>query len=137
METADVSRSLDFLRSGETEWAATWDYESAHGTGVPLYILFLLDSPGSMDDEIERIKETLLFISVRISGPTSRPDQRFGMVAYRDRGDEFVNTDLAASRRTVEEFSDTTRQVRAHAGTTPESLNGQPHGAVHEREWRP
>ena len=43
--------------TGETEWAATWDYTSAHGTGVPLYVLFLLDSPGSMDDEIERIKE--------------------------------------------------------------------------------
>ena len=45
---------------------------------------------GNMDDEIERIKETLLFISVRISGPPSQPDQRFGMVVYRDRGDEFV-----------------------------------------------
>ena len=76
----------------------TWDYESTHGTGVSLDVLLRLNSPaeltGSMDDEIERIKETLLFISVRISGPPSQPDQRSGMVAYKDRGDEFVNTNL-------------------------------------------
>ena len=42
-------------------------------------------------------------------------------------------------QKDFEEFSDTIRQVQAHSGrrTTPESLNEAPHGAVHEREWRP
>ena len=93
-----------------------------------------------MDDEIERINrgETLLFISVRIGGPPPQPDQRFGMLAYRDRGDEFVNTDLRLPEGQLKSSQTPSGKCgRISAATTPESLNEAPHVTVHEPEWRP
>ena len=89
-EKGGVSRSLDFARGEATDWELTLDTEASFVGGVPLDVLFLLDSTGSMADEIDRIKDTLLSIASRIADLPSQPDLRFGMVSYRDRGDEYV-----------------------------------------------
>ena len=78
-------------------------------------MLFLLDSTGSMADEIDQIKRTLLSISARVSGLPSQPDLRFGMVSYRDRGDEYV-TRLFEFDADVGRFANTIRNVVADGG---------------------
>ncbi len=55
-----------------------------------LDVLFLIDATGSMADEINQLKENIRAISARIDDMPSQPDVRFGMVTYRDRGDEYV-----------------------------------------------
>ena len=115
----------------------TLELDQAATEGVPLDILFLLDSTGSMADEIDQIKATLLSISSRISDLPSQPDLRFGMVAYRDRGDAFV-TRVYDFEPDPRRFVETIRGVVAHGGDDyPESLNEALHVAVHEPEWRP
>ena len=90
-----------------------------------------------MADEIDQIKATLLSISSRISDLPSQPDLRFGMVAYRDRGDDFV-TQVYDFEPDPQRFVETIRGVVAHGGGDyPESLNEALHVAVHEPEWRP
>ena len=138
VENDEASRQLEFARGGERQWDVTLDVEqSAADGGVPLDILFLLDATGSMADEIEQVKDTLLSISSRINALPSQPDLRFGMVAYRDRGrDEFV-TRLYDFEPDAQRFLDTIRGVTAEGGGDyPESLNEALHVAVHQPEWR-
>ena len=103
----------------------------------PLDVIFLLDSTGSMQDEINRIKKTLLSIASRVDDLPSNPETRFAMVSYRDRGDEYITrlyhfeSDAATFRRTI------SRVNAAGGGDTPESLNQGLHTAITEAEWRP
>ena len=108
----------------------SWDRD------VPLDVLFLVDSTGSMADEIKRIKETLVSISGRIDALPSRPDLRFGMVVYRDRGDEYVTRTYGFTRG-IREFVRDVRGVAAEGGGDyPESLNEALQVAVREVDWR-
>ena len=102
----------------------------------PLDVLFLIDSTGSMADEIHRIKATLLSIAESISTLPSQPDLRFAMVAYRDRGDDYV-TRTFAFESDPEEFLRTIQHLQAQAdGDYPESLNEALHAAVNDVKWR-
>ena len=136
VEKDGVSHRLDVERHLEYEWTVRLDLDEPQIDGVPLDVLFLLDATGSMDDEIEQIKTTLLSISARIGELPSRPDLRFGMVTYRDREDEFI-TRVYDFDHDVQQFSNTIREVAADGGgDDPESLNEALHVAVHEPSWR-
>ena len=136
VEKDGVSQSENFSRNSASEWNVSLNLERSNSGGVPLDILFLLDATGSMSDEIDQIKATLLSISSRISDLPSQPDLRFGMVAYRDRGDDFV-THLYEFDHDVARFQDTVRYVVADGGgDDPESLNEAYHVAIREPEWR-
>lgn len=102
----------------------------------PLDVLFLIDSTGSMADEIHRIKATLLSIAESISTLPSQPDLRFAMVAYRDRGDDYV-TRTFDFEPDPEKFLSTIQHLQAQAGGDyPESLNEALHAAVNDVHWR-
>ncbi len=137
VETDEESQQLEFARGEVLDWVVTLDLvQPSSGGSVPLDILFLLDATGSMADEIDQIKDSLLSISSRISDLPSQPDLRFGMVAYRDRGDEFV-TRVYDFEADALRFLDTIRGVVADGGgDDPESLNEALHVAVHEPDWR-
>ena len=136
VEKNGVSRSLEFELGEGREWQVTLDVGSSLDTGVPLDVLFLLDSTGSMADEIDQIKRTLLSISARVSDLPSQPDLRFGMVSYRDREDEYV-TRLFDFDADVGRFANTIRNVVADGGgDEPESLNEALHMAIQRLKWR-
>lgn len=100
-----------------------------------LDVLFLLDSTGSMGDEIGRIQNTIVSIAERIDRITPRPSVRFGLVAYRDRGDEYV-TQVHDFTPNVTEFRNTLLGVSAGGGgDTPESLNEGLHDAIERVGW--
>ena len=108
----------------------------SYGANVPLDVLFLLDSTGSMSDEIRQIKSTVQSIARQVSSLQSNPDLRFGMVSYRDRTDDYV-TQLYDFDGDVERFRRTIRGVRADGGDDyPESLNQALHEAVNDASWR-
>ena len=116
--------------------AITLDGKMTYGSSVPLDVLFLLDSTGSMEDEIQQIKATLQSIAKRVSNLPSNPDLRFGMVSYRDREDSYV-TRLHDFDGNVERFQRTIRGVEASGGgDDPESLNQALHEAVNDASWR-
>ena len=131
-----VIQSLNAERNQESEWVVNLDVDRSYGDRVPLDLLFLLDATGSMADEIGQIKTTLLSISERIGALPSRPDLRFGMVTYRDRGDDFItrlydfDADVPAFLGAIEDV------VADGGGDDPESLNGALHEAVHRPTWR-
>ncbi len=136
VEKDGVGQSIDAERDREFDWTVHLDVDQSYGDSVPLDLLFLLDATGSMADEIDQIKTTLLSISERINELPSRPDLRFGMVTYRDRGDDFV-TRVYDFDANVPAFLSTIQDVVADGGgDTPESLNEALHVAVHRPDWR-
>ncbi len=137
VEADGVSQYLDAELDGSNQWIIKLDIDAGYRGGrTPLDVLFLVDSTGSMADEIDRIKETLLSISERIDRLPSRPDLRFAMVTYRDRGDEYV-TRLYDFNSNVRRFLRTIEGVQASGGGDyPESLNEALKVAINDPDWR-
>lgn len=57
---------------------------------VPLDIVFVMDTTGSMGEEIARLKSTIDIIKDNLDSAKPRPALRFGLVLYKDRGDAYV-----------------------------------------------
>ncbi|MXY21537.1 MAG: VWA domain-containing protein [Dehalococcoidia bacterium] len=132
----NLIESMVFDRGRGFDWAVELDLNRRPTESVPLDVLFLLDATGSMADEIDRIKSTILFISERINALPSEPDVLFGMVAYRDRGDDFI-TRTYPFEPDVQKFVHAIRGVEADGGNDePESLNFALHVALNDMEWR-
>ncbi len=64
--------------------------EIAPARGPRMDVLFIIDATGSMADEIEKVKSKITEIIREIERGRPTPRLRFGLVAYRDRGDVFV-----------------------------------------------
>ena len=101
-----------------------------------LDVLFLIDSTGSMADEIDKLQESIQEIAARIDRLPNQPQVRFAMTIYRDRGDLFVSRTFDFTPD-VREFSKALAEVEAEGGGDyPESLNEALHRAIHTAEWR-
>src|SRR5205085_7211138 len=57
---------------------------------VGVDLVFLVDATGSMGDEIDKIKASVDTIASRIEQLPGSSRPRLGLVAYRDRGDDYV-----------------------------------------------
>lgn len=75
--------------------------------GLALDIVFVMDTTGSMQDEIDALRDTVYSIYQRIRKlPAQNMAVRFGMVLYRDQGDDYVTKkfDLTADIEKFQEF---------------------------------
>lgn len=101
-----------------------------------LDVMFLIDSTGSMADEIAQLQENILAISTQIDALPGNVDVRYGLVTYRDRTDEYVTR--------VYDFTDDVRQFQTHLNTVeaggggdyPESLNQGLEESLNVVSWR-
>lgn len=119
----------------DVTWPVTLDAPGAQPP-VNLDVLFLIDATGSMSDEIDELKENILSISAQIEALPSRPDVRFGLVSYRDRGDDYV-TRVSDFTGDVTAFQRDLAMVMASGGgDAPESLNEALYRAVQGVSWR-
>lgn len=109
--------------------------ESATGP-TRLDVVFLIDTTGSMGDEIERIKSTLLSTTAKVRGLDRDVDLQYGAVLYRDIGDEYV-TKAHPLTGDIEGFDRALQTIRANGGGDgPESLNQGMAVAVDTMDWR-
>ena len=94
---------------------------------------FILDTTGSMSEEITAVKATLQRVASSLGGQNVHV--RVGMVAFKDRGDEYVTrvfpmtTDLDSFQREVASVS------ASGGGDTPESVNEGLHAAMTRLAW--
>lgn len=136
VEKGQTSTSFTLTRSMID---ALWDVElevPAARPPVNLDVLFLIDATGSMGDEIDELKNNIMSISAQISALPSQPDVRFGMVAYRDRGDQFV-TQVYDFTSNVQDFQQSLMNLRAAGGMDdPESLNQALYESLNYVDWR-
>jgi Mg-chelatase subunit ChlD len=98
-------------------------------------VCFVLDTTGSMSGLIEGAKQKIWSVANEIATAKPTPDIRFGLIGYRDRGDEYVvktfdlTNDLDAIYGQLQSF-------RADGGgDTPESVNEALDAAVRNVSW--
>jgi Mg-chelatase subunit ChlD len=131
----DRAVAADFAQNGGREHRITLPVHRPEGR-AKLDVLFLIDTTGSMGDEIDRLKDSVRSVSERISALPGDSDLRLGMTLYRDRGDLFITRtfDFTSS---VDVFKTALTAVRAGGGgDTPEDLNAGLHEAVTAPSWR-
>lgn len=125
---------MNLLRFGP-RWEFTLDAQLSRDT-VKLDLVFLLDATGSMSDEIAQLQNNILSISQQIDS-MGDVDVRYGLVHYRDRGDDAYITQVFDFTPDVTAFQSELNRVRADGGgDTPESLNAGLHDALQTVEWR-
>ncbi len=74
---------------------------------IPLDIVFLMDTTKSMQDEIDTLRDTIYSVYMHIKNiPSKNIAVRFGMVLYRDKGDEYLTKefDLTPDMDKFQEF---------------------------------
>ena len=98
-------------------------------------LAFVLDTTGSMGEEIEAVKSTIRTVAAKLG--SDQTDVRIGLVEYKDRGDAEVthaypfSSDLAAFSRSV------ARLTAGGGGDYPEDMQAGLSLALDQLQWRP
>lgn len=100
-----------------------------------LDIAFILDVTGSMGDELGRIQQTLQDVVARIKSLPEAPELRLGLVAFRDRSDDWVTretdftSDVSAFKKELDSLA------ASGGGDYPEAIQEALHTAVSDLAW--
>jgi len=98
-------------------------------------VVFVLDTTGSMGGLIQTAKDKIWSIATTMASAQPTPEIRIGLVAYRDRGDEYetrlvdLSGDLDSVYAALMDFQ------ADGGGDTPESVNKALYDAVHQMSW--
>jgi len=98
-------------------------------------VVFVLDTTGSMSGLIQTAKEKIWSIATTMASAQPTPEIRIGLVAYRDRSDQYetkvvdLSDDLDSVYATLMDFA------ADGGGDTPESVNKALYDAVHNMSW--
>ena len=129
-------KEITLRRHGARTVAVTLASPRSLPAAVPLDLLFILDTTGSMGEEIDRLKASIDLINVNLSELPTRPLIRYGMVLYRDRGDAYVTRRIPFTPN-LQTFRKALATVRAEGGgDTPEDLESALKKGVDEMAWR-
>lgn len=132
----DGQQAQGFLRRGQKS-AVELNLQASNTPGqARLDLVFLIDATGSMADEIDKLKASLQSIAREVAQLPSRPDLCFGLVAYRDKGDQFLlrshdfTNDIQAFQRVL-------NALRADGGGDyPEAMGEALYETVNQLHWR-
>jgi Mg-chelatase subunit ChlD len=96
-------------------------------------LAFILDTTGSMSEEIAAVKATIQKVATALASSNVR--LRIGLVEYKDRTDSFVTRVYPMTSDTAK-FSRTVAGLSANGGgDTPESMNAGLHVGLTGLEW--
>ena len=130
-----AGKTIAFDRYGLRKHVVELDSARVVPDPVPLDIVFILDTTGSMGEEIYRLRATIELIHLNLTSLSYQPDVRFGMVLYKDVGDEY-DTRVVPLTGDLEEFRRALDLVEASGGgDTPENLQAALDRSMHEIAW--
>ncbi|HUT98903.1 MAG TPA: VWA domain-containing protein [bacterium] len=123
---------IDKLRGVTLGSGLTYDIPEG---AVRFDVAFVIDTTGSMGDEIQVVKEKMKEIAAEVAQGTPPPAVRFGIVEYRDRGDVYVTqtTDLTYDVARLNERINSI--IASGGGDAPESVAEGLRAAIHELSW--
>ncbi len=98
-------------------------------------VCFVLDTTGSMGGLIEGAKQKIWSIANEMIAAKPTPDMRVGLVAYRDRGDEYVTKPFALTNDMDQVYATLCTFGANGGGDGPESVNEALAAAVEKMEW--
>jgi len=121
----DGPRTLDVVLGGSRQVASS----------LPVDLLFVLDVTGSMQAQIDQLKNAISILQMNLTALPNRPRLRFGLVQYRDHGDDFISRTIPFTED-AEAFSQALSRVFADGGgDTPEDLQAALDTALHGMAW--
>ncbi|MGH8552310.1 MAG: VWA domain-containing protein [Methylococcales bacterium] len=98
-------------------------------------VVFVLDTTGSMGGLIAAAKEKIWSIATSMAAAETQTDIRMGLVAYRDRGDDYV-TKVVDLSEDLDTMYSTLMDFQANGGGDgPESVNQALYDAIHKISW--
>ncbi|MGH8548132.1 MAG: VWA domain-containing protein [Methylococcales bacterium] len=98
-------------------------------------VVFVLDTTGSMSGLIQAAKEKIWSIASSMASAESQPEIRIGLVAYRDRGDDYV-TRVVDLSEDLDSMYATLMDFQANGGGDgPESVNQALYDTIHKISW--
>jgi len=129
------TETLSFSRQGKREQIITFPFTRAIPQNVPLDILFILDTTGSMGEEIYRLKTTIELIHMNLTNLSTKPKVRFGLVLYKDLYDDYRTRTIPLTEN-LDEFRAALAEVEAYGGgDTPEDLQAALQESVANIRW--
>ncbi|MBK1718513.1 hypothetical protein CKO27_12830 [Thiocystis violacea] len=128
------------LRSAEPGWPVEpivqdpipWPDTGQHPV---IEAVFVLDTTGSMGGLIQAAKDKIWSIASTMAAGQPAPEIRMGLVAYRDRGDDYV-TRVVDLTKDLDSLHGELMQFQAQGGGDgPESVNQALHEALERIGW--
>lgn len=98
-------------------------------------VVFVLDTTGSMSGLIQTAKEKIWSIATTMSSAQQTPNIRIGLVAYRDRGDDYVTKVIDLSEDLDSVYASLMDFQANGGGDGPESVNKALYDAVNGISW--
>ena len=98
-------------------------------------MVFVLDTTGSMGGMIEAAKEKIWSIASSMASAQTAPEIKMGLVAYRDRGDDYVTRVVNLSADLDSVYARLMDFRADGGGDGPESVNQALYDAIHNISW--
>lgn len=132
----DAIMKLDFGRDAKRKIEVKFsNTKRVEYKNVPLDIVFVLDTTGSMGEEISRLKDTIEIINMNLVKLSTKPKIRFGMVLYKDQEEEYV-TKVVPLTVDLAKFQKELDKVEADGGgDEPEDLQSALQDTLKKIEW--
>lgn len=98
-------------------------------------VVFVLDTTGSMGGLIDAAKEKIWSIASTMASAEPAPSIRMGIVAYRDRGDDYVTRVIPLTHDLDSAYASLMDFKAEGGGDSPESVNKALFDAVNAMSW--
>jgi len=98
-------------------------------------VVFVLDTTSSMSGLIETAKEKIWSIATTLAQAEQAPEIQMGLVAFRDRGDQYVTDVIDLSTDLDTMYGRLMQFAAVGGGDGPESVNQALNDAVHRISW--
>jgi Mg-chelatase subunit ChlD len=132
-DKAKTELTLD--RQGSRNKEIILDITQTKENEIPLDVVFIMDTTGSMGEEIQRLKNTIEIINLNLAGD-SQTKVQFGMVLYRDKKEAYI-TKVIPLTSDLEKFKKDLNKVdAAGGGDYPEDLQSALKDSMKEIQWR-
>lgn len=130
-----ITGRLEINRAGARNIEFPLNIERIIPEPIPLDIVFVMDTTGSMGEEIQRLKETIRIIHMNLGSLSIPAEVRFGMVLYKDQGDEYDTMTIPLTAD-IDLFQSELDLVQAFGGgDTPEDLELALDVLINDIDW--
>lgn len=100
-----------------------------------LDLVFVIDTTGSMGGELREVQERVRQLATSMTRVRTGERLRFGIVAYRDRGDDYVTKNLDLTESVEEADAFLSSLSAGGGGDGPESVIAGLDAALHQMSW--
>ena len=115
--------------------AAADEKPAASSGDAKIEVVFVLDTTGSMGKLIEGAKAKIWAICNQIASGKPTPELKVGLVAFRDRGDQYITKKFDLSDNLDDIYAQLKKFQAQGGGDGPESVNEALRVAVNDMKW--